>query len=159
MEGSLEEKQSKKVEYAFLTKIFEEICPFFMSIGMSYKEFWEEDVTIPKMYLKAYKMQLKREQEIAEWRMWKQGVYEYEALCDVSPILHAFSKKGTKPLPYPTKPYGIEEEEERTEKEKQQEAENERLKATIAFNNWARATKKIFKNKEAGGNLDGNNDR
>ena len=158
MEGSLEEND-KKVEYAFLTDIFEELCPFFISIGMTYKEFWEDDVTIPKSYLKAYKMKIEREQEINEWRMWKQGVYVYEALCDVSPILHAFSKKGTKPLPYPTKPYGVEERQEKKSKEQmEQEAKNERLRAQIRFNNWARATKKHFE-KEAGGQLNGNNNR
>ena len=147
MEGSLEEND-KKVEYAFLTDIFEELCPFFISIGMTYKEFWEDDVTIPKSYLKAYKMKIEREQEINEWRMWKQGVYVYEALCDVSPILHAFSKKGTKPLPYPSKPYGIEGNKEKTEEQKQKEAENERLKAIVAFNAWEKATRKHFEKRQ-----------
>ena len=32
-----------------------------------------------------------------------QGLYIYEALCDVAPILHAFAKPGTKPLPYSEK--------------------------------------------------------
>lgn len=156
MEGNLENK--KKVEYTFLSDTFKEICPFFISIGMSYKEFWEDDLTITKDYLKAYKLKIEREQEIQEWRMWKQGVYIYEALCDVSPILHAFSKKGTKPLPYPTKPYGIELNKEKTEEELEQEAENERLKAILRFNQWEKATKKHFE-KEAGGQLNGNNNR
>lgn len=130
-----------------------------MSIGMTYKQFWEDDVTLPKVYLKAYEIKSERERKLDEWRMWKQGVYVYEALCDVSPILHAFSKKGTKPLPYPTKPYGIDGNEEKTEEEKKQEEENERLKAIVTFDNWARATRNKFKDKEAGGNLDGNNNR
>lgn len=95
--------------------------------------------------------------ERKEWEMWKQGVYVYEALCDVSPILHAFSKKGTKPLPYPTKPFGI-EDKEKTEEDKKQEAENERLKAILKFSEWERATKKHFEEK-AGGKIDGNNNR
>ena len=84
-------------------------------------------------------------------------MYVYEALCDVSPILHAFSKKGTKPLPYPTKPFGI-EDKEKTEEDKKQEAENERLKAILKFSEWERATKKHFEEK-AGGKIDGNNNR
>jgi hypothetical protein len=95
--------------------------------------------------------------ERKEWEMWKQGVYVYEALCDVSPIIHAFSKKGTKPLPYPSKPYGL-EEDKKTEDNKKQEAENERLKAILNFNAWEKATRKHFE-KEAGGKLDGNNNR
>ena len=157
MEGSLEDID-KKVEYAFLTDTFKKVCPFFLSIGVNYTDFWEGDLEIPKTYLEAYKLKIKREQEIEEWRMWKQGMYIYEALCDVSPILHAFSKKGTKPLPYPTKPYGIDGIEEKNEIEEKQKVENERLKAIVFFNDWEKAQKKHFK-KKAGGDLDGDNNR
>ena len=34
-------------------------------------------------------------------------MYIYEAICDASPILHAFAKKGTKPHPYADKPYAL----------------------------------------------------
>lgn len=135
-----------KVEYISLTKRFEDICPIFMNMGMTYSEFWEQDPTIAKTYLKYFQIKQKNELKSREWEMWKQGVYVYEALIDVSPILHAFSK-ATKPLPYPEKPYGIErlDEEEDIEKNKKQEEENERLKAKVFFNNWARATRKQFK--------------
>jgi len=65
----------------------------------------------------------------------------------VSPILHAFSKSGTKPLPYPEKPYMSTMDKYKTEEQKQQEVENERLKARLYFENWARETAKKF-NKE-----------
>lgn len=135
------------VERIFLYKKFEELCPFFISIGMTYEQFWRDDVTMTKMYLKAYKMKKKNEIELDQWNMWKQGMYIYEALCDVSPVLHAFSKKGTKPLPYPEVPYGMEDYKRKIEESKEptaQEVENERLKAQIFFSNWARATKKQF---------------
>lgn len=151
MEGSLSlEDISKKVEYTFLKDVFEEVCPFFISIGMSYKEFWEEDVAIAKSYLKGFILKNKREQEIKEWQMWKQGVYIYEALCDVSPILHAFSKKGTKPLPYPTEPYGMKKSDKEEKIDKEKEAENERLKAIIKFKAWSKAVSKNFQGKEGG---------
>lgn len=145
MGDSLEELN--KVEYVSLSERFEKLCPIFMNIGMTYKEFWEEDPTMAKDYLKAFDMKQKREIRNKEWEIWKQGMYVYEALIDVSPILHAFSK-AKKPLPYPEKPYGLEDndnEEEKSEQEKEQEKENERLKATVFFNNWARATRKHFK--------------
>lgn len=144
MGDSLE--QLDKVEYVSLSERFEELCPIFMNIGMTYKEFWEEDPTIAKDYLKAFKIKQKNEIRNKEWEIWKQGMYVYEALIDVSPILHAFSK-AKKPLPYPEKPYGLEEnkDEEKNEVTKEQQKENERLKATVFFNNWARATKKRFK--------------
>ena len=149
MEDSLIELD--KAEHIFLYKKFEEVCPYFIAMGMTYEQFWKEDVTMTKAYLKAYKMR----QDIKEWNIWKQGMYIYEALCDVSPVLHAFSKKGTKPLPYSKTPYGYEEyeqkikqKEEKNKEPNKQEVENERLKAQIFFSNWARAVKKQFNKKE-----------
>ena len=140
--------EDKKVEYVSLSEHFERFCPIFMNIGMSYKEFWEDDPTIAKQYLEAFKIKQKNEIRNKEWEIWKQGMYVYEALIDVSPILHAFSK-AKKPLPYPEKPYGLEEEDDNTEENNKENdeinAENERLKATVFFSNWARATKKHFK--------------
>ena len=38
-------------------------------------------------------------------------MYIYEAICDASPVLHAFAKRGTKPHPYSEKPYPISEKQ------------------------------------------------
>ncbi len=116
---------------------------------MTYEQYWYGDVTMTKDYLKAYKIKAKRDDEIEQWNIWKQGMYIYEALCDVSPVLHAFSKKGTKPLPYSEAPYGMEEYKKKLEEKRKptkQEVENERLRARIFFLNWAKATKEKFKN-------------
>lgn len=64
------------------------------------------------------------------------GLYVYEALCDVSPVLHAFAKKGTKPKPFRTEPYGMGQE---GKTEKQEEAD--RLKAEIYMRQMVRAGK------------------
>lgn len=146
--GDIVKENSEKVESISLTETFEKFCPFFISIGMSYEQFWDEDPTITKTYYEAYKMKMEREIDKIEWQMWKQGVYIYEALVDVSPILHAFAKKGTKALPYPKEPYSF--KDKKTEEQKQKEAENERLRAMINFNNWCREMNKKFKN-EGGG--------
>lgn len=82
-----------------------------------------------------------------DYSNWLQGMYIYEAICDASPILQAFAKKGTKPLPYSDKPYSVKKKEEEKKQITKQEQENERLKAIVYFNNWARATSKHFENK------------
>lgn len=138
-----ETKENREVESTPLTKLFERECPYYMSYGMSYDEYWYGDAYLVKFYRDSYKLKLKAEDR----HMWTQGMYIYEALCDVSPILHAFSKKGTKPLPYRDKPLLEDSNLTKTEKDKQQEINNERLKARIFFENWARATKKHFENK------------
>ena len=59
--------------------------------------------TLVAAYRKAEERKLnRRNQEI-----WVQGAYFYDALCRVSPILHAFAKKGTKPVPYLSEAYAI----------------------------------------------------
>ena len=42
------------------TEIFEQECPFYMSIGMSYDDFWYGDCWVESYYRKAWK--LKKEQ-------------------------------------------------------------------------------------------------
>ena len=133
-----------KVESVSLTQIFEEQCPIYMSYGMSYDEYWYESPYRAKFYRQAKEIEIKQKDE----EMWMQGVYIYDALCRVSPILHAFSKSGTKPLPYPTKPY-LSELEEQNKIDEEKEKENERLKAQILFKQWAKNTAKQFKDKEA----------
>ena len=60
----------------------------------------------------------------------------YEALCDVSPVLNAFAKKGAKPHPFPEKPYSLKAKETViTEEEKLINERNEQLKAKVWMNN------------------------
>ena len=135
-------KSRNIVESTSLTKLFEHECPYYMSYGMSYDEYWYGDAYLVKFYRDSYKLKMRYDDVF----MWKQGMYIYEALCDVSPILHAFSKKGTKPLQYRTKPISEETKENKTEKEKDIQVKQERMKARIFFERWARATKKHFEN-------------
>lgn len=107
-------------------------------MGMSSEEFWHGKFSLVKSYRKAYELQ----KEAKEYEIWKQGMYIYEALVDVSPVLHAFAKKGTKPRPYPEKPYGI--EVEKTEEEIEREKENERIKAKLHFMNLAKILSRQF---------------
>lgn len=132
----------QEVESISLTKTFEESCPIYMSYGMSYNEFWFGPAFMVTFYRESNKLKIKQRDE----NNWMIGMYVYEAILDCSPILHPFSKKGTKPLPYAEKPYLMDKlkTREKTQEEKEQEKEAERLKAIIHFNNWFRATQKQF---------------
>ena len=113
-----------------------------MSYGMSYDEFWYGEPYRAKFYREARILKAKQKDE----ESWLQGVYIYDALCRVSPILHAFCKSGTKPLPYVEKPYMAKQEEDKVNEQKR--IENERLIAQVHFQQWARAAEKRFNNKE-----------
>ena len=89
------------------TEKFYECFPYYLSIGMTPEQYWEGDPTLAKYYRKADEIRKERLNE----ELWLQGMYIYEALCDVSPVLHSFAKKGTKPHPYSEKPYSITEKQ------------------------------------------------
>ena len=106
-------EQSPPIKYY---EVFHEHEPYYLFLGMSSDEYWNEDSTRVKKYRKMY--EYKREERNHE--MWLQGLYIYEALLDVSPMFHDFIKK-PKPLPYPDKPYALSREEhEEREKSKEQ---------------------------------------
>lgn len=136
-------KDKSEVEDTSLTYFFEKLCPVYMSYGMSYDEFWYKSPYRARFYLEAQKRKIKQQDEY----MWVQGMYIYEALCKVSPVLHAFSKKGTKPLPYSEKPYLRDNDDLQNEEEKKQKEENERLLVKLHFKKWVKDTQKRFKKK------------
>lgn len=142
--GLITKEDKSKVESISLKETFEKVCPIYMSYGMTYDEFWHGEPYRAMFYREAHKLKVRQKDE----ELWIQGMYIYEALCEVSPILHAFSKKGTKPLPYAERPYMSSVSSVKTEEEKQKEIENARLIAQVHFENWARATKKQFENKK-----------
>ena len=74
---------------------------------MTYEQYWNQDCTLVKYYREAHKLKTQRDNEFA----WLQGMYIYEALCDVSPIFRDTAKKGTKPIEYSSRPYAITKEE------------------------------------------------
>lgn len=99
------------------TDSFNEAFPYYLSIGMTYEQFWNEDCTLVEPYREADRLRTEKKNQ----EMWLQGAYFYDALCRVSPVLHAFAKKGTKPMPYMDEPYTVSEKqaeikEERAEK-------------------------------------------
>lgn len=87
------------------TEIFEAQCPFYMSIGMTYDEFWEGDADRVIAYRKAYILRQKRNNANA----WAQGRYIYDALSAVVPALRGLSKEPVSP--YLEEPYPITKED------------------------------------------------
>ena len=70
---------------------------------MTPEQYWEGDCELAKYYRRADEIRIERRNQ----ELWLQGMYVYEAICDASPILHAFAKKGSKPIPYTDKPYPL----------------------------------------------------
>jgi hypothetical protein len=100
-----------------------------MSIGMTYDEFWHQDVRLVEVYRKAAELRDRRRNQ----ELWLQGMYIYEALCDVSPLFRFSMKGGTiKPEPYVKEPYPVTEAEVREREQREARLKEERLKAEFA---------------------------
>ena len=106
------------------TDTFYEVFPFYLSIGMTPEQYWDGDPQLAKHYRKADEQKRQRKNQ----ELWLQGMYIYEALCDVAPIFHAFAKRGTKPTPYTDHPYSITAKEREGEKKLQEERERDKAR-------------------------------
>lgn len=89
------------------TEKFNELFPHYLSFGMTEEQYWDKDSTLVAAYRKAEELRMNRKNQ----EMWLQGAYFYEALCRVSPVLHAFAKKGVKPVPYLSEAYALNEKQ------------------------------------------------
>lgn len=110
-EGS---ERDSSLPFITYTERFYEQFPYYLAIGMTPEQYWDGDPALAKYYRKADEIKLER----ANQKLWLQGMYIYEAICDASPILQAFAKRGTKPHPYAEKPYAL------TEKQRERNAED-----------------------------------
>ena len=84
------------------TEIFDECFPFYLSIGMTYEQYWEGDSALPIFYRKAFEMKQKRDFEDTDLKSWLQGRYMIEAIST------CFGKDCT----YPEKPHSFKDSSE-----------------------------------------------
>lgn len=125
---------------------FEELCGYYMSLGMSYHDYWDGDNCMTKYYREAE--EIKKERRNSE--LWLQAAYIYEALLDASPVFNPLSKKN-KPFPFRSEPIpitasGSKKSEERKKKQRLENGK-EAMRAMMA------AINDRFKKKKEGGEV------
>ena len=120
---------------------FEELCGYYLSLGMTYEEYWEGDPEMTKHYREKYRCEM--DQRNTE--LWLMGIYIYEALMDVAPLLNIFDKH-RKALPYRTEPYPLTKtaEEKRKAREEKQKIKN----GQDFMSAWATTVNAKFKKKQ-----------
>ena len=117
------ERDSSHPFFTYTEKFYEQF-PYYLSIGMTPEQYWEGDPVWARSFRKADEIRMERKNQ----ELWLQGMYFYEAICDASPILHDFAKKGTKPHPYAEKPYPITEKQHKRKQEDAEKAKFEKGK-------------------------------
>lgn len=106
---------------------------------MTYEQFWNGDPCIAKYYRQAEEIKTERKNQ----ELWLQGLYIYEALCDVAPIMQAMAKKGTKARPYPEQPYAITEKQRKRENDEKERRVAEKGKRMLEM--FMKQSNKQFK--------------
>lgn len=92
--------------------------PYYLSIGMTWDEYWKDDVCKVIYYRKKDKLDRQRKNN----ELWLEGVYFYKALEAVVPALIPFNKN-PKVDPYLDEPIALtKEEQEERERKKNQES-------------------------------------
>ena len=100
--------------------------------------FWNGDAKMVRFYREADQIRMER----TDAEAWLQGMYIYEALCDVAPIYNTFAKKGTKPAPYTDAPYMTKKRKEEERQEGYEMFEKVRDWATRWNAKWEREQEK-----------------
>lgn len=121
---------------------FEELCGYYMSLGMSYHDYWDGDNCMTKYYREAE--EIKKERRNSE--LWLQAAYIYEALLDASPVFNPLSKKN-KPFPFRSEPIpitssGNKKSEERKKKQMLENGKEAMRAMMAAFNERFKKSKK-----------------
>lgn len=105
------------------TEYFEELCPAYLAIGMTWTQFWIDEPELAIAYRKADAIKKRRKNE----ELWLEGMYVAEALR--ATVGNMFSK-GQK-YPYPAEPFPITADEQRERHEREEKARMERMKAAF----------------------------
>lgn len=112
-----------------------------MVMGMTYDQFWNDDVELVKFYREAFQLK----QQLKEQDLWLQGAYFCEA------ISACFSDKKNK-VTYPEKPHGylgIKKAETAAQKSAKEELKKKQAyeKTKIDMELWAARLERKFKKK------------
>lgn len=111
-----EQEQSGETERKSISALFHEVEAYYLSIGMTYNEFWRDDPWLAKVYRDAQELRERR----ANVEAWRNGFYMASALS--STVGNMFRKKGQKPIRYMKHPIPL-TEKEKEEQERQDEIE------------------------------------
>jgi len=110
----------------------ESLCPYYMSLGVSYDEYWHGDPTRLFSYIKGQEWRDRRRNT----EIWLQGRYMYDAI--MTALHNAFRKQSEQPIPYLKEPYPLTEEE--AEEREQRDANDANEIAKAKFEAWAETT-------------------
>lgn len=106
-----------------IVKLFDDLLPYYISIGMTPDEYWNGDPSLVRAYREAEKRRLRQK----NYELWLQGRYVYDAVMRLIPSLQML--KPREPLPYLEEPLPLTQEEYEARLVREQKKKQEALRA------------------------------
>lgn len=145
-EEQTNEGDSDNSESPFVIAQYIEDCfPYYLSLGMSYDEYWYGDPTMVVAYRKAEDMRTHRR----NWEMWMNGRYTYDAIASMIPSLQII--KPREPLPYTKEPYPLTKKEYEERMEREEKKKQEEIMAKMMAFAKTRSSKKVKEEEKQNG--------
>ena len=111
-----------------LTDCFKAVFPYYLSIGMTYDQFWNGEAWLTTAYRQADELRQRRDNSHA----WLQGMYVYDAILRAAPYFRFTMKGFSRPTPYVEEPYPFKKDTEKPIDEEDQTREDyELLRAKV----------------------------
>lgn len=102
-DGKEQPQQTSPTPYG---DIFDELCPHYMAMGMTYQDYWDGESAMKKAVRKAFQIRTENEQKLADRNNWYMGQYLMQVLQCVPLLVGGLNVKRSTQLPkYPDKPY------------------------------------------------------
>lgn len=138
-----DEPEEEEEERKSLFDQFNEIEPYYLSIGMTHEQFWDDDPWLVDVYRRAHNLRI----EARNQELWLQGLYIYDAFNTVMANFgRSLSKnKSGKEDKYIEKPIRI---TPLTDEEKKLKEKEERRKVIAHFTRLQKAFERQEKNKK-----------
>lgn len=133
-----ETETSTQINYKS-SNIFEEQFPFYLSIGMSYTEYWESDPSLTRYFRKAY---LNKQKDI-DFQCWLQGKYIYDGICCIANNIFDKNSRET----YPSKPY-LNKDEKEIKNTKEEEKQSRRKLELARSKKWLEDLEELYNKKK-----------
>lgn len=103
---SQSQKTDSDTEPFSVSNLFHDVEAYYISIGMTYDQFWRDDVLLAKVYRDAEELRARR----ANVEAWRNGFYTASALS--SAVGNMFRKKGSSPIKYMDRPIPLTQKEQ-----------------------------------------------
>lgn len=126
--GGGDNRLASDSRYDSINEMLLDLASWYMSIGMSRDEYWNGEADAVIDYRRAHEKKLREENRL----MHHFGAYVYQSMLAVAPAYNFWSRK-REPIPYPSDPIPILEEEA-----KEQEAKKKREAMNRLFNRLAK---------------------